>query len=477
MKKLSFAKASSMLFVICLAFAINLPAQTFTTLQNFPSSSPTAALIQGADGNFYSTLAGGQIGFEGSVYKMTLTGAMTTLYNFCSGGGNCADGYSPFAPLVLATNGDFYGTTQQGGTNGQGNVYKITAGGTETSLYSFCTTDCSDGASPFGSLLQVGVGAIYGATTSTIFKITLGGTLTTLYNFCPTSTSCNKSGAPYPSGLVLGQDGNFYGVTNAGGTNNVGTVFKLTPSGTLTTLHNFGSSDGANPIGPLVQGKGGYLYGVTFAGGSGTSSECPDIGSCGTIFKISPSGAFTTLHNFNGTDGANPYAGLVLATDGKFYGTTGFGGNLGGGIRAGTIFQFSLPGALSTLYSFCSQTFCLDGQNSRTPLMQATNGTFYGTTTFGGTQGNGVFFSLSMGLGPFVETIPTSGKVGSRVVILGNGLTGTTAVTFNGTTAAFSVVSDTEITATVPNGATTGKLRVTTPGGTLASNVSFRVTH
>ena len=143
MKKLSFAKASCMLFVICIALAVNLPAQTVTTLQNFPSSSPTAALIQGADGNFYSTLAGGEIGFEGSVYKMTPSGTFTTLYNFGANGG--ADGNFPFGPLVLATNGYFYGTTEQGGTNGQGNVYKMTAGGTETSLYSFCTTDCQDG--------------------------------------------------------------------------------------------------------------------------------------------------------------------------------------------------------------------------------------------------------------------------------------------------------------------------------------------
>ena len=475
MKKLSFAKASCVLFVICIALAIQSPAQTVTTLQNFNNSSPTAALIQGADGDFYSTLAGGQIGFEGSVYKMTPSGTFSTLYNFGANGGG-ADGNFPFGPLVLATNGDFYGTTEQGGTARQGNVYKITAGGIETSLYSFCTTDCQDGASPNGPLIQVGSGAIYGATTSTIFKITLGGALTTLYNFCPTSTTCNKNGPPYPSGLLLGQDGNFYGVTNAGGTNNDGTVFKLTPSGTLTTLHNFSGSDGASPLGPLVRGRDGNLYGVTYSGGTGSGGNYCAVGTCGTIFKVTPGGTFTTLHDFSGSDGANLGFGLLLATDGNFYGTTRFGG-IGGGTGSGTIFQLSPAGKFTTLYDFCSQTFCLDGNDPFATLMQATNGTLYGTTSQGGTQGLGTFFSLSMGLGPFVETIPTSRKVGARVAILGYGLTGTTTVTFNGTTAAFTVVSDTQITASVPIGATTGTVQVTGPGGTLNSNVPFRVTH
>jgi uncharacterized repeat protein (TIGR03803 family) len=462
MQKLSLMKASCSLIVICLALAIHAPAQTFTVLYNFDGSAPTAGLIQGTDGSFYSTLAGGEIGFEGNVYKLTPSGTYTSLFTFCSGA--CQNGQFPFAPLLLATNGYFYGTTEQGGTAFEGNVFKITAGGTETSLYSFCTTDCSDGASPSGPLIQVGSGGIYGATTSTIFKITLAGELTTLYNF---------NGAPSPSGLVLGQDGNFYGVTGAGGTDNLGTVFKLTPSGTLTTLHNFTGSDGGNPVGPLVQGRGGFLYGVTFDGGTGTASECAEIGSCGTIFRISPSGAFTTLHNFDGTDGANPYAWLILATDGNFYGTTGFGG--GNGTNSGTIFQITQGGKFTNLYNFCSQDFCLDGVYSRTPLLQATNGTLYGTAGQGGTQTNGTFFSFSMGLGPFVETLPTTGKVGAHVAILGNDLTGTTSVTFNGTAAAFAVVSDTEITATIPSGATTGAVQVITPGGTLNSNVPFRL--
>jgi uncharacterized repeat protein (TIGR03803 family) len=474
MKKLNLMKASCILFTICIALAISLSAQTLTTLANFAGGNgfgPAAGLVQGADGNFYGITTEPGIGSEGNVYSVTPSGTLTNLFNFCSN--SCQDGQSPYAPLVLATNGYFYGTTQQGGTALEGNVYKITAGGTESNVYSFCTTNCDDGSSPSGPLIQVGSGGLYGTTTSTILKITLAGALITLYNFCP--TNCTQNGPPYPSGLVLGDDGNFYGVTSKGGTNNDGTVFKMTPAGTLTTLHSFDGSDGANPAGTLVQGRGGYIYGVTFAGGRGTATECAEVGSCGTIFKITTSGSFTTLHNFRGTDGANPYFGLILATDGNLYGTTGFAG--GNSTNAGTIFQISPGGRLTALYNFCSQTFCLDGVGPRAPLLQATNGSFYGTTNQGGTQTDGTVFSLSMGLGPFVETIPTSGKVAAQVTILGNALTGTTSVTFNGTTAAFTVVSDTEITATVPTGATTGTVKMTTPGGPLSSNIAFRVTH
>ena len=468
MKKLNFAKASCLLFGLCLALAIHAPAQTFTVLQNFPNSAPTAGLIQGLDGNFYSTLAGGEIGFQGNVYQMTPSGTYTVVLGFSGSSGDF-----PYAPLVLASNGFFYGSTAQGGPALEGNIYKMTANGRLTSLYSFCMTDCSDGSNPEVPLVQLGNGDLYGATNSTIFKITLAGTLTTLYNFCP-GTTCT-GGPPNPSGLTLGSDGNFYGVTSAGGTSKDGTVFKMTPSGTLTTLYTFSGTDGANPIGPLVQYSDGSLYGMTYSGGTGVSRACSAAGSCGTIFKITTAGALTTLHEFGGTDGANPNAGLILASDGNFYGTTGYGGN--NPTNAGTAFVVSPTGALKTIYDFCSQAFCLDGGNPRTPLTQGTNGMLYGTAHEGGTQTNGTFFSLSRGLTPYVMTTPAVGNVGTKVIILGNNLTGTTAVTFHGAAAAFTVVSDTELTATVPTGATTGRVIVTTPSATLSTNVSFRVGH
>jgi uncharacterized repeat protein (TIGR03803 family) len=184
---------------------------------------------------------------------------------------------------------------------------------------------------------------------------------------------------------------------------------------------------------------------------------------------MTPSGTLTTLHSFDGTDGSFPAASLVQATDGHFYGTTYYGGANGDG----TVFKITPSGALTTLHSFDN----MDGGNPSAALVQATNGKFYGTTSDGGANGDGTVFSLSVGLDPFVETQPTSGKVGAAVKILGTDLTGTTSATFNGTAATFTVVSSSEIKTTLPTGATTGTVEVTTPNGTLKSNVVFRVTN
>jgi uncharacterized repeat protein (TIGR03803 family) len=189
---------------------------------------------------------------------------------------------------------------------------------------------------------------------------------------------------------------------------------------------------------------------------------------------MTPSGAVATLYSFCSesgcTDGEDP-EGLVQATDGDLYGTTYLGGPNGGG----TVFKITLGGVLTTLHSFCAQSGCTDGTHPYSVLVQDTNGSFYGTTFRGGANGWGMAFSLSVGLGPFVETQPTSGSVGTVVTILGNNLTGTTGVGFNGAPATFSVVSDTEIQTIVPARATTGIVQVTTPGGVLNSNVAFQV--
>jgi uncharacterized repeat protein (TIGR03803 family) len=461
MRKTEFAKLSLLTLVICFAVVIHAPAQTFTSLASFSGgngSGPAAGVVQGLDGNFYGTTVEEGIGSEGNVYKVSPSATLTNLFNFCSTG--CADGEFPFGGLVLATNGAFYGTTQGGGVALEGTVYKVTSSGTETALYSFCLTDCSDGLNPSSALIQVG-NSLYGTTTSTIFKVTLSGALTTLFNFCV--PNCVQNGPPFPSGLVQGSDGNFYGTSSAGGTNNVGTVFQMTPSAVVNTLHSFTGADGSNPPSSLVQGPNGSLYGVTFSGGNSSS--------CGTIFRITHGGSFKTVHTFSGKDGCNPESALILATDGNLYGTTRNGGT----ITAGTVFQITPSGKLTTLYNFCQQNGCLDGEGPQGALLEATNGTFYGTTSQGGTDSDGTIFSLSMGLGPFVETLPTSGKIGANVIILGNSLTGASSVTFDGTAATFSVVSDTEITATVPAGASTGTVQVSTPSGTLSSNVAFRV--
>jgi uncharacterized repeat protein (TIGR03803 family) len=316
-------------------------------------------------------------------------------------------------------------------------------------------------------------GGTYGLRYGTVFKITPNGTLTTLYSFCSQS-GCTDGYFPW-GGLLQATNGDLYGTTYLGGSSpfcqGCGTLFRITPSGTLTTLYSFctqsGCADGANPNAGLIEAINGDLYGTTSALGAYDG---------GTIFKITPSGTLTTLYSFctqNGcADGANPSAAaLVEATDGNFYGTTSAGGANG----QGTVFKMTPSGALTTLYSFCSQSGCTDGATPYAGLVQDTNGTFYGTTYAGGANGVGTVFSLSVGLGPFVETRPTSGAVGAAVEILGSDLTGATGVSFNGTAAAFTVASRYLITTTVPAGATTGKVRVVIPSRTLSSNVSFRV--
>jgi uncharacterized repeat protein (TIGR03803 family) len=484
--KLSLTKWMCISLAICAASTIAASAQTFTSLLDF--NGPDGAnpwqgtLVQGRDGNFYGTTNYGGANNSGTVFKMTPTGALTTLYDFCSQA-NCADGaYPQSIGLVMGTDGNFYGGTQYGGTN--------------------CAvqSDCS-----------------------TLFKVTPEGQLTTLDTLCINGVPCTEG--VYPNTMILGTDGNFYGTTYAGGVYGGGTVFKMTPQGTVTYLYSFcaqaNCADGSSPLAPLVQARNGNFYGTTWSGGN-----CPPYNGCGTIFEITPAGKFTLLFsftpstlagtnpyaplvqgrdgNFYGTansddvfkmtpngkvttlytfcslpncaDGKLPYAGMIQATDGNFFGTTSGGGANSGG----TIFEITSKGKLTTLYSFCSQTNCADGSGPLAGLLQATNGTFYGTTTYGGTvtcsfSQCGNVFSLSLGLAPFVATVPTAGAVGTSVTILGNHLTGTTGVTFNGTAASFTVVSSTEISATVPAGATTGRVKVEAPKGTLKSNTAFRV--
>jgi uncharacterized repeat protein (TIGR03803 family) len=478
-----------------------------TTLYNFCSqpncadgTGPGSPLIQGPDGNLYGTngsgIALGIVGLGGgTVFRMTPAGAITTLYTFCSQP-NCSDGYIypngvGNGSLMLASDGNFYGTTYFGGANPGpsncavgncgGTVFRMTPGGSLTTLYNFCAqANCTDGSQPVG-LVQANDGNFYGATESggtsnqgTFFRISPSGNLTTLYSFCSQS-NCTDGDEPM-SAPIQGSDGNFYGTTYNGGTANYGTVFKITPTGTLTTLYSGTGQNDEYPTGPLVQGTDGNFYGTAVRG---------------DVFKITPQGELTIL---SGTENGYPYAGLIQASDGNFYGTFYVGDD--GGVSesnscdsysgCGSLFQITPGGLLTALYGFCSQANCSDGYYPIAGLMQATNGILYGTTIAGGTggagsgplgpgSGAGTFFSLNNGLPRFVQTIPTIGSVGSTVLILGNGLTGASAVTFNGTSAAFNVLSDTEIQASVPLGATTGAVQVSTPGGTLSSNVAFQV--
>jgi uncharacterized repeat protein (TIGR03803 family) len=481
MRRLSLWKSMCLVCVFCAATPVGSAAQKFGVVATFDNTNGASpgfmTLVQGTDGSFYGTTRyGGTYGyFYGTVFKVTPAGALIVLRNF-----DGADGQSPASGLVLGTDGNFYGTTEYGGTStacgsgGCGTVFKITSSGKLSTLHSF---HLSDGAYPVGALVQATNGNFYGTTSvggpngyGTVFEITPAGKLTVLHSF-------DESDGNSPEGtLVQGPNGNLYGTTFNYGANDGGTVFEITAAGKLTTLYDFCSQsnckDGGNPVAWLVLAANGNFYGTTVYGGAHYDN--------GTVFEITAAGKLTTLYSFcavgaNCTDGEHPYAGLVQATDGNFYGTTQSGGVAKYGGYPGTVFKVTPRGTLTTLHTFCSEPGCDDGAHPYGDLLQATNGILYGTTSGAGADGYGTVFSLSVGLGPFVKTLQTSGAVGTTVIILGNNLTGTTHVTFNGRAASFKVVSSTEITTTVPNGATTGKVQVKTPERTLTSNVSFRV--
>lgn len=455
----AFGRTFAAVFVVWAASSAVAAAQAFTSLVNFNGTDGSGpqytSLVQGRDGNLWGTTTyGGTYNNNpclhsgcGTIFKMSPSGAMRSVYSFTG-----ATGSHPVAGLTLGTDGNFYGVTSDGGAFGNsGTVFKLTTAGVITLLATF---NGNNGANPFGALTHGTDGSFYGTTSGggpsnvgTVFKITPGGKLTTLYNF-----DVQHGSNPYGQ-LVQGTDGNFYGTTDLGGPNNLGTVFKITPTGTLTVLHSFTGPDGSQAVAGLVQGQDGNFYGTTNSGGPFTY---------GTVFQITPAGVLTTLHNFgDGGAGGSPIAPLVLGTDGNFYGSTNFG----------TIFQITAAGAFTNLFGFSGT----EGKYPEGGVVQATNGTFYGVTYQGGTHNDGTVFSLNTGLGAFVKTLPTSGKVGAKIGILGTGLTGATDVTFNGTPATFSALSDSFITATVPAGATSGPVQVTTPGGALASNVNFQV--
>ncbi len=379
----------SLIFLFCVLAPVPGAAQSisFTTLVSFDGNngaSPAAGLVQGSDSNFYGTTTiGGAYNF-GTVFKITPSGQLATLYSFCSGGLPCADGANPYGALVQAADGNFYGTTDSGGANGVGGtVFKITSQGALTTLYSFCSEpNCADGGGPYAGLIQGSDGAFYGTTTAgggtacvdcgTVFKITPQGTFMTLHSF-----DGSDGMIPY-GGLIQATDGNFYGTT-IGDAYGYGSVFKMTPAGELTTLHIFDQIDGYWPNAALVQASDGNFYGTTTEGGY------PD--NLGNVFQMTPDGTLTSLYNFEGP-GAIPTAALVQASDGNLYSTTSNVGTTG----AGTVFKITTAGVLTTLHVFHGR----DGLDPYAGLVQAANGFFYGTTWSGGAYGDGTVFRLGV---------------------------------------------------------------------------------
>ncbi len=453
--------------MVVLAFAlaaVPAPAQTYRVLYKFGSNANDPlqprgpdAIAQGRDGNLYTTSANGGTSNNGTVFKVTPSGTLSVVSNLGS------PGNTSFSGVTLGTDGNFYGTTELNG-EGPGTVFKVTSSGVETGLHIFGNT--GDGGCPFAAPIEGADGNYYGTTTTvcgfgsqgTVYKVTSAGVLTTLHTFT------GPDGSDIQAPVVQGSDGNFYGASVDGGTSNDGVIFKMTPSGTVTVIHNFAGTDGSTPIG-LIQASDGNFYGVTYTGGSSNA---------GVIFKIIPSGTYTVLHNFNGTtDGNGPPSNLFQATDAKLYGVAH-----GGSSNLGTIYSITTTGTFRVLVTFGGA----NGSTPNSPLKQNTNGVLYGDTYAGGDlslcsgNGCGEFYSLNIGAKPFINLESTSGKVGSKVGILGQGFSSSSVVKFNGVKATtVTRTGTTFLLATVPSGASDGKVTVTTGSTTLISPQTFIV--
>jgi uncharacterized repeat protein (TIGR03803 family) len=362
--KLPFKFAMAVLFI---ASAFLVGAQSLQTIYFFPNNLGLSGLTLGTDGNFYGTTEAGG-GFDyGTIFRMTSNGTVSTLVSFSG-----TNGRYPSA-LALGSDGKFYGTTEFGGTTlgvfdswGAGTIFQLTTNGTFTSLVSFNYTN-GENPNPYTALILGNDGSFYGTTYAgggTLFQVTTNGILTSL---------CSFTNQFNPHSLAFGNDGNFYGTTTYGGITNatytygMGTVFQLTTNGRLTTLVMFNGTNGVHPSGLMLADDGNF-YGTT----DGTTD--PATGGYGSIFKVTTNGTLTTLLTFSGIwpSPANPAVALTLGNDGNFYGTT-----VGGGYWAGgTIFQVTPNGALTTLASFYS----FGGDNYPLALTLGNDGNFYGLT-------------------------------------------------------------------------------------------------
>ena len=511
-----------------------LQAQTYTDLHDFDETDGCCAyypslLAQGRDGNIYGTTSSGGIHLYGNVFKITPTGTITDLHDF-----DFTDGAGPYSGLSLGTDGNFYGTTYQGGTHSRGTIFKITPAGGFTLLYSF--SDTGDGGYPKTPPVQAQDGSLYGATGNAtnyvLYKLTTAGVFsvvatlpgqsyaplllgtdgnlygTTLYGgtynggvvfqFSPatkllkTIFNFHTEWSPYAP-LIQAADGFLYGTTTSGGTGSGGVVYKISTAGVYKVLFNFSttnSANGASSFAGLVQGSDKFLYGVTSAGGANGQ---------GVLFKISTAGTgFTVLHNFITATGDTPYSTPLLHTNGKIYGLAYHGGTKA---PYGMVYSFdnSLKPFVTTVVTKSAKVGAsvqILGQGFNTAT-----GVLFGTGAGTFTKANDTFLTAKIVAGAITGQItvqepggnlltpakfkitptitsftPTSGTVGSQVVITGMSLTGATAVKFGGIAATvFTVDSNTQITADVPSGAVTGKIAVITPGGTANSTTNFTV--
>jgi uncharacterized repeat protein (TIGR03803 family) len=368
---------------------------TETVLYSFTGgddgADPTTGLTEGSDGYLYGTTsAAGANGSGGTVFKITTAGVLTVLHSFING--TFTDGSVP-SGVIQGADGSFYGVTSFGGATGNGSVFKVTPTGTETLLHSFVNGN-GDAASPYGNLIQATNGNFYGTANNggangngAIFEMTASGQESVLYSF---NASAGDGFRP-SSGVIQAGNGDLYGTTPGNGTDinkSYGAVYKVTLSGQETLVYTFRGltvADGQLPVGGLIQGIDGNLYGSTSEGGSVLS---------GTVFQLTPAGTETVLSNFNAgsnvsLNGYSPIGSLIQASDGNIYGFN----NLGGAYNGGTLFQVTPQGATTVVYAFGANSG--DGVGPMATLIQASDGNFYGTTHGGGAHGYGTIFKIT----------------------------------------------------------------------------------
>jgi len=419
------------LLILIAAIVLALPifparaaTQSYTVLHRFGDGSvandgisPQAGLIQGSDGYFYGTTSNGGSANNGTVFKMTPTGAVTILHSF-SDGSVANDGISPQAALIQGSDGNFYGTTVIGGSADNGTVFKMTPAGAVTILHSFGDGSVpNDGANPDAALIQGADGNFYGTTeiggaadSGAVFTMTSAGAVTILHSF--DDGSVPNDGVNPSAALIQGSDGNFYSATYSGGSTFKGTVFKMTPAGAVTILHSFGDgsvpNDGEHPDWGIILGLDGNFYGTTYAGGSAEN---------GTAFKMTPAGVVTILHSFNDgstvNDGVSPAGGVIEGLDGNFYGTT----QNGGSANLGVVFEMTPAGVVTILHSFSDGSTFNDGLQPTAGLVQGSDGNLYGTTSSDGFNGTGTVFVESSPATHFSVSAPANTTAGTPFTV------------------------------------------------------------
>ena len=363
-------------------------------------NGPSGPVIQASDGNFYGTTVHGGVNAQGNVFRMTPSGKITSIYSFCSKP-NCADGQYPTTGPVLGTDGNLYGVTSEGGdSTSSGTIYKMTVSGKITTLYTFnCGLPCKNGSQPTGIALGSD-GDFYGTTTNgggndsgALFKITPAGKITLLHTFC-SSSNCADGGIPlFPP--HQGTDGNFYGGTNAGGLafEQVGVVYKSYPCWIVQSDQEFLRTVGELRTPVSIRPRSCRTARVLF----GTAANNGSFNS-GTVFEITSANKFKVLHTFSFNGGQTPTKGLTLAADGNYYGVGINDDDFDTTAGFGTIFKVTPGGVYSTVHTF--------ENNPNGPLYQAADGNLYGVTDGNGSTDFGSVYRLSIGGRPLLKAIP-----------------------------------------------------------------------